>query len=156
MDRTSRTRRSRSAANRGAWTRGLRGSRRPAPRRGDAQPAAAAEGLQRGFAPVPGGPGPRTPGGRLGPAAAAGTGVSARGAVILPAMKLDRRQFIAFSSGALAVTPITRVFAAAQAQAPASAQTPAPPAVAKFDDVRRNVGTCTMRGRTIGWVVTKD
>ncbi|HEX9365561.1 MAG TPA: hypothetical protein VF921_02980, partial [Vicinamibacterales bacterium] len=71
-------------------------------------------------------------------------------------MQLDRRQFIAFSSGALAVTPITRVFAAAQAPAPAPAQTPAPPAVAKFDDVRRNVGTFTMRGGTIGWFVTRD
>jgi hypothetical protein len=62
-------------------------------------------------------------------------------------MKLDRRQFIALSSGALAVSPVARVFA--QGQAP-PAQAPAP-AVAKFEDVRRNVGVFTMRGGTIGW-----
>jgi cyclase len=76
-------------------------------------------------------------------------------------MKIDRRQFIAFSSGALAVSPIARVFAD-QAQAPAQAgaqppaPAPAPPAVPKFEDVRRNVGIFTMRGGTIGWLVNKD
>ena len=74
-------------------------------------------------------------------------------------MKLDRRQFIAFSSGALAVSPIAHVFGAGQApaQTPAApAQAPAPPAVPKFEDVRRNVGVFTMRGGTIGWLVNKD
>jgi cyclase len=74
-------------------------------------------------------------------------------------MRIDRRQFIALSSGALAVSPITRVFGADQAQAASSppAQAPAaPPAVPKFEDVRRNVGVFTMRGGTIGWLVNKD
>jgi cyclase len=77
-------------------------------------------------------------------------------------MKLDRRQFIALSSGALAVSPIARVFGAEAIQAPpqAAAQVPgqaaAPPAVPKFEDVRRNVGVFTMRGGTIGWLVNKD
>src|SRR3954469_338826 len=62
-------------------------------------------------------------------------------------MKLDRRQFLAFSSSALALSPFARTFA--QGQAP-------PPAVAKFDDVRRNVGIFTMRGGTIGTFVNKD
>lgn len=63
------------------------------------------------------------------------------------------------SSGALAVTPITRVFGAAQAPAQPPAQTPPappPPAVPKFEDVRRSVGIFTMRGGTIGWLVNKD
>ena len=74
-------------------------------------------------------------------------------------MKLDRRQFMVLSSGALAVTPITRVFGAAQAPAQPPAQTPPappPPAVPKFEDVRRSVGIFTMRGGTIGWLVNKD
>ena len=62
-------------------------------------------------------------------------------------MKLDRRQFIVLSSGALAATPLARAFAQ---QAPA-----APPATA-FTDVRRNVGTFTGRGGTIGWLINKD
>lgn len=82
-------------------------------------------------------------------------------------MKIDRRRFIAVSSGALAVAPFTRAFGGAQAQPPgmppqplprppAQAQTPPPPAVPKFEDVRRNVGVFTMRGGTIGWLVNKD
>lgn len=73
-------------------------------------------------------------------------------------MKIDRRQFIVFSSGALAVSPIARVFGAAQAQAPAQppAQAPAAPSIPKFDDVRRNVGIFTMRGGTIGWLINTD
>jgi cyclase len=77
-------------------------------------------------------------------------------------MKLDRRQFIAFSSGALAVSPIARVFGAEAIQAPPQtasqppAPAPAPPAVPKFEDVRRNVGIFTMRGGAIGWLVNKD
>jgi glyoxylase-like metal-dependent hydrolase (beta-lactamase superfamily II) len=71
-------------------------------------------------------------------------------------MKIDRRQFIVVSSGALAVTPLTRAFAAGQAPAQPPAQPAAPPAVPKFEDVRRNVGLFTMRGGTIGWLVNKD
>jgi cyclase len=69
-------------------------------------------------------------------------------------MKIDRRQFIAYSSGALAVSPLARAFAQAPAQS--APQSPAPPAVPKFEDVRRNVGLFTMRGGTIGWLVNKD
>jgi cyclase len=77
-------------------------------------------------------------------------------------MKLDRRQFIVLSSGALAVSPIAGVFGADQTQPPGAppalppTQTPAPPAVPKFEDVRRSVGIFTMRGGTIGWLVNKD
>ena len=71
-------------------------------------------------------------------------------------MKLDRRQFIAVSSGVLAVSPLSRLFAQS-GQAPASPPAqPAPPAVPKFQDVRRNVGVFTMRGGTIGWLINKD
>ena len=66
-------------------------------------------------------------------------------------MKIDRREFIAFSSAAVALSPLARAIAA---QAPA-AQTP-PPAAPKFEDVRRNVGIFTMRGGTIGWLVNRD
>jgi glyoxylase-like metal-dependent hydrolase (beta-lactamase superfamily II) len=51
---------------------------------------------------------------------------------------------------------MTRVFGAGQATPQPPAQTPAPPPAPKFDDVRRSVGTFTMRGGTIGWFVTKD
>jgi cyclase len=71
-------------------------------------------------------------------------------------MKLDRRQFIVFSSGALALTPVARVFGQAPGQAAPAAQAAPPPAVPKFEDVRRNVGIFTMRGGTIGWFVSKD
>jgi cyclase len=73
-------------------------------------------------------------------------------------MKIDRRQFIVFSSGALAATPLARVFAQSPAQtpAPAAAQTTPPPVVPAFADVRRNVGVFTARGGTIGWLINKD
>jgi cyclase len=87
-------------------------------------------------------------------------------------MKLDRRQFLVFSSGALAVSPVARVFGEEQApppgtpprpmplpptQTPTPAQAPTPvPAAPKFEDVRRNVGIFTMRGGTIGWFVNRD
>jgi glyoxylase-like metal-dependent hydrolase (beta-lactamase superfamily II) len=73
-------------------------------------------------------------------------------------MKIDRRRFIVCSSGALAMSPLARVLGADQAQAPAQppAQTPAAPAVPKFEDVRRNIGIFTMRGGTIGWLVNTD
>jgi cyclase len=61
----------------------------------------------------------------------------------------DRRRFITTSSLALAGTALTR--------APLFGQTPAqgpPPAVTKFEDIRRNVGIFTGRGGTIGWLAT--
>jgi cyclase len=69
-------------------------------------------------------------------------------------MQLDRRQFFLLSSGALAATPLARVFAQAQTAAPA--QPPAAPPVTAFTDVRRNVGIFTGRGGTIGWLIDKD
>jgi len=80
-------------------------------------------------------------------------------------MKLDRRQFIAYSGAGLAIfrlkaeatgLPEGQAGAAAQAAPPAAPAPQAPPAVAKFEDVRRNVGIFTMRGGTIGWLVNKD
>jgi glyoxylase-like metal-dependent hydrolase (beta-lactamase superfamily II) len=61
-------------------------------------------------------------------------------------MRLDRRQFIVLSSGALAATPLARAFA----------QQPATPPATAFADVRRNVGTFTGRGGTIGWLINRD
>lgn len=73
-------------------------------------------------------------------------------------MKIDRRQFIVFSSGALAATPLARAFGQTPAQppAPAGTQAPPPPVVPTFTDVRRNVGIFTARGGTIGWLLNKD
>jgi len=71
-------------------------------------------------------------------------------------MKLDRRQFIVLSSGAVTTAPLIRLFAQ---QPPAQAQPaaqPAPPVNPVFTDVRRNVGTFTARGGTIGWLINKD
>lgn len=61
-------------------------------------------------------------------------------------MKIDRRRFLAVSSGAVAAAPLARLFA----------QTPAAPPVTAFADVRRNVGIFTGRGGTIGWLVNSD
>ena len=73
-------------------------------------------------------------------------------------MKIDRRQFIVLSSGGLVATPLARTFAQAPAQMPAPppGQTPPAPVVPTFTDVRRNVGTFTARGGTIGWLINKD
>jgi cyclase len=81
-------------------------------------------------------------------------------------MKLDRRQFIAFSGAGLSIfrlkaeaTGLQGGQAAGTPQAAPPQAAPAqqaPPAVAKFEDVRRNVGIFTMRGGTIGWLVNKD
>jgi glyoxylase-like metal-dependent hydrolase (beta-lactamase superfamily II) len=60
-------------------------------------------------------------------------------------MQIDRRQFIVLSSGALAVVPRL-----------VGGQTPAPPPVTTFTDVRRNVGIFTARGGTIGHLINKD
>ena len=66
-------------------------------------------------------------------------------------MRYDRRTFITTSSMAVAGAAIAR--GPSWAQAPA--QTP-PPAVTKFEDVRRSVGIFTGRGGTIGWLATPD
>ena len=63
-------------------------------------------------------------------------------------MSLDRRQFVVLSALGFAGTLGDRlVFAQAPAQAPT---------VPEFKDVRRNVGTFTARGGTIGYLVTPD
>ena len=62
-------------------------------------------------------------------------------------MTFTRRQFINSSTVALAGTAFSR-FAL-------GGQTP-PPAVTKFDDVRRNVGIFSGRGGTIGYLITPD
>ena len=78
-------------------------------------------------------------------------------------MKIDRRQFIVVVVGrACRLAPRARLW---REQEPPSAPPPTqarprqpapPPAVPKFEDVRRNVGIFTMRGGTIGWLVNKD
>jgi len=67
-----------------------------------------------------------------------------------------RRQFINSSTLALAGTAFARL-APGQTPAPQAApQATPPPAVPKFDDVRRNVGIFSARGGTIGYLVTPD
>ena len=63
-------------------------------------------------------------------------------------MTLTRRQFINSSTVAVAAVAFSRL-GGAQPQAPA-------PTVTKFEDVRRNVGTFSGRGGTIGYLVTPD
>jgi cyclase len=60
--------------------------------------------------------------------------------------QLNRREFVALSSGALLVGLMPRLDAAGQ---------PAPP-VPVFTQVRRNVNTFTARGGTIGWLSNAD
>jgi len=65
----------------------------------------------------------------------------------------NRREFIlrsslAVAAGALGSTPLFGQ------QAPAAA--PQPPTVPVFTPIRRNVGTFTARGGTMGWLVTPD
>src|SRR4029434_4417050 len=63
-------------------------------------------------------------------------------------MSLDRRQFVVLSAlGFVGTLGDRLVFAQAPAQAPT---------VPEFKDVRRNVGTFTARGGTIGYLVTTD
>ncbi len=64
-------------------------------------------------------------------------------------MTLDRRHFLT-TSLALAGTALYRVPLIGQGGQP---QTP-PPAVTKFEDLRRSVGIFTGRGGTIGWLAT--
>ena len=63
-------------------------------------------------------------------------------------MRLDRREFVVLSALGFVGTLGHRL---AFAQAPAQA-----PTVPEFKDVRRNVGTFTARGGTIGYLVTSD
>ena len=63
-------------------------------------------------------------------------------------MRLDRREFVVLSAlGFVGSLGDRLVFAQAPAQAPT---------VPEFKDVRRNVGTFTARGGTIGYLVTSD
>ena len=63
-------------------------------------------------------------------------------------MRLDRREFVALSAlGFVGTLGNRSLFAQAPAQAPT---------VPEFKDVRRNVGTFTARGGTIGYLVTPD
>jgi cyclase len=69
-----------------------------------------------------------------------------------------RRQFIHSSTFAVAGSALLRLPVGAQSSQPAappSAQAP-PPAVTKFEDVRRNVGIFTGRGGTIGYLSLPD
>jgi glyoxylase-like metal-dependent hydrolase (beta-lactamase superfamily II) len=82
-------------------------------------------------------------------------------------MLIDRRRFLAVSSGALAAAPLARAFAqpvdrlralpsfveGQQAAQPPAAQAPV---VTAFTDLRRNVGIFTARGGTIGFLINKD
>lgn len=61
-------------------------------------------------------------------------------------MPINRREFLIFSSAAVAAVPLRGT---AFAQAPA-------PAATRFDTIRRNVGYFTGRGGTIGWLVNGD
>ena len=65
-------------------------------------------------------------------------------------MTFTRREFMTSSSLGLAGATLWRAPIAGQA-----AQPP-PPAVTKFEDVRRNVGIFTGRGGTIGWLAMPD
>jgi glyoxylase-like metal-dependent hydrolase (beta-lactamase superfamily II) len=60
---------------------------------------------------------------------------------------MKRREFLAASSVSLV--------AAALKDVPAFAQAPAAPAP-KFEELRRGVGTFSMNGGTIGWLITRD
>jgi glyoxylase-like metal-dependent hydrolase (beta-lactamase superfamily II) len=64
----------------------------------------------------------------------------------------NRREFIVRSSLAVAAGALgpARLFGQ---QAPAA---PQPPTVPVFTPIRRNIGTFTARGGTMGWLVTKD
>ncbi|HKH69981.1 MAG TPA: MBL fold metallo-hydrolase, partial [Vicinamibacterales bacterium] len=67
-------------------------------------------------------------------------------------MDSNRRDFILRSSLAVAAGALMRGRLFAQ-QAPAAAQ---PPTVPMFGSLRRNVGTFTARGGTMGWLVGPD
>ena len=67
-------------------------------------------------------------------------------------MSLNRREFVALSSLGLIGT-LDNQWAWAQAPAAAGQQ---PPTAAEFKAVRRNIGTFTARGGTIGYLITPD
>ena len=68
-------------------------------------------------------------------------------------MQQNRREFIVTSSLAVAAGALGPVRLFGQ-QAPPAA--PQPPAVPVFTPLRRNIGTFTARGGTMGWMVTPD
>lgn len=68
-------------------------------------------------------------------------------------MQQNRREFIVTSSLAVAAGALGPVRLFGQ-QAPAAA--PQPPAIPVFTPLRRNIGTFTARGGTMGWMVTPD
>jgi cyclase len=68
-------------------------------------------------------------------------------------MQQNRREFIVTSSLAVAAGALGPVRLFGQ-QAPAAA--PQPPTVPVFTPLRRNIGTFTARGGTMGWMVTPD
>jgi glyoxylase-like metal-dependent hydrolase (beta-lactamase superfamily II) len=68
-------------------------------------------------------------------------------------MSWSRREFIMTSSLAAAAGTLQQVNVFGQQQ-PAGA--PPPPAVPKFEPLRRNMGVFTARGGTIGWLVAPD
>ncbi len=63
-------------------------------------------------------------------------------------MNWSRRDFVTASSLAVVGSALRGV--------PSFAQQPPPPAVPEFATVRRNIGTFTARGGTIGWLVSPD
>jgi cyclase len=67
-----------------------------------------------------------------------------------------RRQFIYSSTYAVAGSALLRLPVGAQTPASQAPAATPPPAVTKFEDVRRNVGIFTGRGGTIGWLATPD
>jgi cyclase len=68
-------------------------------------------------------------------------------------MPSNRREFIVTSSFGLAACALAPARLLGQQPAPAAAQ---PPSVPVFTPLRRNVGTFTARGGTMGWLVTSD
>ncbi len=69
-------------------------------------------------------------------------------------MDSNRREFLVRSSLAIAAGALgsSRLLA----QQPAAGAAPAPPTVPVFASLRRNVGTFTARGGTMGWMVQPD
>ena len=63
-------------------------------------------------------------------------------------MSWSRRDFVTASSLA--------VLGSALRSVPSFAQQAPPPAVPEFANLRRNIGTFTARGGTIGWLVSPD
>lgn len=77
-------------------------------------------------------------------------------------MNWNRREFIVLSSLAAAsgVFAAPEAFGLQQSQTPSpqtpSSQPAAPPVTPKFESLRRNVGTFSARGGTIGWLITPE